>query len=213
MRGTHAQLCASLKCGDLILLSSGWYVTHTGLVRMAKRCRCSGIQVQLVQPIVGSVDISLHLSSHGVQVATAAALSVSVMPILRTFHPGPRRRDARGRNSRRESRFAQGLWDRYLLSRENGWFASGSIIRPRTRETSSAVGEANGNRHSSGTRVRDRLCQIIRRHELDAELVKSYATDFCGAKTFVMLLGNRSRTLSPTSPTGPRRTAMPCSAS
>jgi hypothetical protein len=38
---------------------------------------------------------------------------------------------------------------------------------------------SNGN----GSRVRDRLCQIIRRHELDAELVKSYATDFCGAKT------------------------------
>jgi hypothetical protein len=38
---------------------------------------------------------------------------------------------------------------------------------------------ANGN----GTRVRDRLCQIIRQHELDATLVKSYAVDFCGTKT------------------------------
>ena len=37
----------------------------------------------------------------------------------------------------------------------------------------------NGNR----TRVRDRLCQLIRQHKLDAELVKSYAVDFCGAKT------------------------------
>ena len=37
----------------------------------------------------------------------------------------------------------------------------------------------NGN----GTRVRDRLYQIIRKHELDGELVKSYATDFCGTKT------------------------------
>jgi hypothetical protein len=36
----------------------------------------------------------------------------------------------------------------------------------------------NGN----GSRVRDRLCQIIRRHSLDANLVKCYATDFCGAK-------------------------------
>src|SRR5207253_605719 len=37
----------------------------------------------------------------------------------------------------------------------------------------------NGN----GSRVRDRLCQLIRQHQLDANLVKSYATDFCGAKT------------------------------
>jgi hypothetical protein len=30
--------------------------------------------------------------------------------------------------------------------------------------------------------VRDRLCQIIRQHQLDPELVKAYALDFCGAK-------------------------------
>jgi len=32
-------------------------------------------------------------------------------------------------------------------------------------------------------KVRDRLCQIIRQHQLDATLVKSYATDFCGVKS------------------------------
>jgi len=40
---------------------------------------------------------------------------------------------------------------------------------------------ANGN--YGGPKVRDRLCQIIRRHQLDSNLVKSYAVDFCGAKT------------------------------
>ena len=39
------------------------------------------------------------------------------------------------------------------------------------------------NRNGNGTRVRDRLCQLIRQHKLDAELVKSYAVDFCGTKT------------------------------
>jgi len=38
----------SLRSGDLILLSGGWYVTHAGLVRLAKRSRCSGIHVQPV---------------------------------------------------------------------------------------------------------------------------------------------------------------------
>jgi hypothetical protein len=37
---------------------------------------------------------------------------------------------------------------------------------------------ANGN--YGGLKVRDRLCQLIRQHQLDAALVKSYATDFCG---------------------------------
>ena len=38
---------------------------------------------------------------------------------------------------------------------------------------------SNGN----GSRVRDRLCQLVRQHQLDANLVKSYATDFCGTQT------------------------------
>ena len=39
----------------------------------------------------------------------------------------------------------------------------------------------NGN--YGGPKVRDRLCQLIRQHQLDANLVKSYAVDFCGTKT------------------------------
>jgi hypothetical protein len=36
----------SVANGDLLFLSGGWYVTHTGLLRLAARRRCSGIQVQ-----------------------------------------------------------------------------------------------------------------------------------------------------------------------
>ena len=43
--------------------------------------------------------------------------------------------------------------------------------------------KGNGNGNGTGPKVRDRLCQIIRQHKLDPELVKSYATDFCGVKT------------------------------
>jgi hypothetical protein len=42
---------------------------------------------------------------------------------------------------------------------------------------------ANGNGNGAGPKVRDRLCQIIRQHKLDPELVKAYAIDFCGTKT------------------------------
>jgi hypothetical protein len=41
---------------------------------------------------------------------------------------------------------------------------------------------ANGNGNGSRT-VRDRLCQVIRQHQLDPNLVKSYAIEFCGVKT------------------------------
>ena len=33
-----------------------------------------------------------------------------------------------------------------------------------------------------GPKVRDRLCQIIRQHNLDPTLVKAYAVDFCKTK-------------------------------
>jgi hypothetical protein len=42
---------------------------------------------------------------------------------------------------------------------------------------------ANGNGNGAGPKVRDRLCQLIRHHKLDPELVKAYAVDFCGSKT------------------------------
>jgi hypothetical protein len=46
---------------------------------------------------------------------------------------------------------------------------------------SQPVNGKNGN--NGGPKVRDRLCQLIRQHQLDANLVKSYAVEFCGTKT------------------------------
>src|ERR1700690_8066 len=43
------------------------------------------------------------------------------------------------------------------------------------------VNGKNGN--YGGPKVRDRLCQLIRQHQLDAYLVKSYAVEFCGTKS------------------------------
>ncbi|MFZ0735313.1 MAG: hypothetical protein WAM79_23555 [Candidatus Sulfotelmatobacter sp.] len=36
---------------------------------------------------------------------------------------------------------------------------------------------------NASSTVRDRLFQVIRKHQLDPDLVKSYAIDFCGVKT------------------------------
>ena len=41
---------------------------------------------------------------------------------------------------------------------------------------------ANGDGNRGSPKVRDRLCQLIRQHQLDPNLVKAYATDFCGVK-------------------------------
>jgi len=44
-------------------------------------------------------------------------------------------------------------------------------------------GKNGNNGNYGGPKVRDRLCQLIRQHQLDANLVKSYAVDFCGTKS------------------------------
>jgi hypothetical protein len=63
----------------------------------------------------------------------------------------------------------------------------GSVAGPvqserETKKLPARSASSNGN-NGNGTRVRDRLCQLIRQHQLDANLVKSYAVDFCGTKT------------------------------
>jgi hypothetical protein len=52
--------------------------------------------------------------------------------------------------------------------------------QPSSESKKLPVQPANGN--YGGPKVRDRLCQIIRQHQLDPTLVKAYATDYCGAK-------------------------------
>src|SRR5580765_3925294 len=38
----------SVESGDLLWLDGHWYVTHSGLIRLARRNRCSGIHVEPV---------------------------------------------------------------------------------------------------------------------------------------------------------------------
>jgi hypothetical protein len=53
----------------------------------------------------------------------------------------------------------------------------------------SPVNGANGPKASAASTVRAQLHQLIRKHHLDAELVKRYAADFCGTEA----LRNASR--------------------
>src|SRR4051794_40936185 len=46
----------SVAAGDLQLLETRWYVTHTGLIRLAQRRRCSGIIVNLMTELCDSVS-------------------------------------------------------------------------------------------------------------------------------------------------------------
>ena len=60
---------------------------------------------------------------------------------------------------------------------EIGSFAEQPPPHPEAKKLPPQPTNGNGSRT-----VRDRLCQVIRQHQLDPNLVKAYATDFCGVK-------------------------------
>ena len=78
---------------------------------------------------------------------------------------------------------------------------------PESRKLSPQPSNGNG-----GRTVRDHLCQVIRQHQLDPNLVKSYATDFCGVKALRDATREQVETFVQHSPIAPRRTVMHCSA-
>src|SRR5205823_4240370 len=49
LRNLTFQFHFLISAGDLILTDRGWYVTHAGLLRLARTRRCKGIQVEPVE--------------------------------------------------------------------------------------------------------------------------------------------------------------------
>jgi hypothetical protein len=175
---TH-RFSLSLGSGDLLLLGGGWYVTHAGLIRLANRCRCSGVQVQSVRHL-SDPSTSRYAFRATVYKSTRYRGFVGYgdadpSNVSWLVH-GAEMRVAETRAVNRALRKAYGIG---ICSVEE----LGSTAEPShpSRESKKLPPQpADGN--CGGPKVRDRLCQIIRQHQLDASLVKAYATDFCGTK-------------------------------
>ena len=164
----------SVKGGDLQIINSNWYVTHTGLIGLARRKRCTGIHVEAVDSLCDSganrfVLKATAFPSKGSSgfVGYGDADPSNVSPLVR----GAEMRVAETRAVNRALRKAYGIG---ICSVEE----IGTV--PNTGEK---LPPQNTNGNGGGPKVRDRLCQIIRQHKLDPELVKAYAVDFCGTKT------------------------------
>jgi len=171
----------SLAAGDLLHLNGGWYVTHAALLRLASRRHCAGIQVDQVDqssdPLAGrwvfKATVFKSPSSKGfVGYGDADPSNVSSL-----VH-GAELRVAETRAVNRALRKAYGIG---LCSVEElGAFSSAS-------RSASIPSPSNGSHPSNGSgngqpRLRDQLCLLIRQYNLDSNLVKAYAADFCGTE-------------------------------
>jgi hypothetical protein len=175
LREISREFHLSLSSGDVTMLQGRWYVTHSGLLRIAKRRRCLGITTELEQgvsdPIQGRWIFRATVLKSGSEsfVGYGDANPSNVSDLVR----GAEMRVAETRAVNRALRKAYGIG---ICSIEE----IGTI--PNTGEKlppQNATGNGNGN----GPKVRDRLCQLIRQHKLDPELVKAYAVDSCGTRT------------------------------
>jgi len=176
LKSFSKEFCFSVSSGDLLLLDKRWYVTHVGLIRLARRNRCHGILAEPVQEFCDPKEgrwafratVYKSRTCRGF-VGYGDADPSNVSSLVR----GAEMRIAETRAVNRALRKAYGIG---ICSVEE----IGTIPNPVEKLSPQ---NANGNRNGTGPKVRDRLCQIIRQHKLDPELVKAYAVDFCGTKT------------------------------
>jgi len=173
----------SVTNGEVRCLDGGWYVTHSGLLRLAERRRCAGIHCR---PVLESSDPTTSRWVLRAEVFKSRACKgfigygdadpSNVSPLVHCA-------EMRVPETRAVDRALRKAYGICICSVEEiGSFAEPV---PSSRELKKLppqpVNGKNGN--YGGPKVRDRLCQLIRQHQLDPNLVKSYAVDFCGTKT------------------------------
>jgi len=172
----------SVVLGDIIFIDTGWYITHAGLLRIAHRNHCSGIETRLEKQysdpsasrwVFKAIVYISTLSKGFVGYGDADPSNVSSL-----VH-GAEMRVAETRAVNRALRKAYGIG---LCSVEElGWAPRSNASGSSDQRKASPNGD---NGHQNGQpRLRDRLCLLIRQHQLDAGLVKAYAADYCGTPT------------------------------
>ena len=172
----------SVMLGEMLCIEGKWYVTHSGLLRIALRRRCRGIRTMLQErqsdPIAGrwvfKATVYKSRGSRGFG-GYGDADPTNVSPLVR----GAEMRVAETRAVNRALRKAYGIG---ICSVEE----LGSFSAPP--QPSPAAERSNGHYASNGSsngqpRLRDQLCLLIREYNLDPNLVKAYAADFCGTQT------------------------------
>ena len=170
----------SVALGDVLCLDQRIYVTHAGLLHLSQKRRCVGIRVcevrEFCDPALGrwvfKATVYRTTASRGF-VGYGDANPSNVSPLVR----GAEMRVAETRAVNRALRKAYGIG---LCSVEELKY-----LTPHSESATegSAGTHSNGNGSGNGQpRLRDRLCLLIRQHQLDPTLVKRYAADFCGTQ-------------------------------
>ena len=186
LRELTSRYSLSLAAGDLQLLDGRWYVTHSGLLQLASRKGCAesrwSRQDQSSDLIGWVAGFSKQLSSKVLLPRDSLAYGDADPSNVSSMVRGAELRIAETRAVNRALRKAYGIG---LCSVEElGAFSSQprpSTTPPPANGSHSSNGSSNGSGNGQ-PRLRDQLCLLIRQHNLDPNLVKAYAADFCGTE-------------------------------
>jgi hypothetical protein len=179
LRDLTEGLKLSVRRGELMQVDGKWYVTHSGLIRIAHRRKCCGIETNVEQQMTDAsagrwvFRAVVHASSSRAFVGFGDADPTNVSYLVH----GAEMRVAETRAVNRALRKAYGIG--ICSVEEIGSSAQPPSGSQEPKKVPPQPASGNGN----GGTLRDRLYQVIRQHQLDPNLVKSYATDFCSVKT------------------------------
>jgi hypothetical protein len=161
----------------IIYIDGVRYVTHAGLLALARKLHCAGIHVEPVQTYSNPAG---HCWAFRATVYTSHrckgfegygdADPSNVSPVVR----GAEMRVAETRAVNRALRkaYAVGI----CSVEELGSFSGPLPPAGQMKKPAAKAEPADGNGHHP---LRDRLCLLIRQHQLDPSLVKAYAADYC----------------------------------
>jgi hypothetical protein len=177
-RDLVANLQLSVTAGELLRLGGAWYVSHSGLLKIARRHHCHAIQVSLIGALSNPegrrwvFKATVYKSGNCRGFAGYGDADPSnVSSVVR----GAEMRVAETRAVNRALRKAYGIG--ICSVEEIGSLPACSQAQPNVRTIPPQPADGDGQ-----PKLRDQLCLLIRQHRLDASLVKQYAAEFCGAK-------------------------------
>src|ERR1700721_86563 len=179
LRELTARYSLSVAAGDLQFLEDRWYVTHSGLLQLASRKGCRGIKTILQERLSDGVTgrwvfkatVYKSLGSRGF-VGHGDADPSNTSALVR----GAEMRVAETRAVNRALRKAYGIG---LCSVEELGYFSSPPERVQGKGIDSSRSTGNGSR-TGRPRLRDKLCLLIRKYELDSTLGNPYAAFFGG---------------------------------
>src|SRR4051812_30842559 len=169
----------SIAGGDLILVDNRWYVTHTGLVRLATRKRCSGIHVRAVSEFCDPSNCRWAFEATVYKSRTCKGFTGFGDADLNNTSSVVRGAEMRVAETRAVNRALRKAYGIGICSIEE----VGTTPRPTEPPAQLVKFPAPADSapsHRNGHLLRDQIQLLIRRHKLDAGLVKLYAAEYCG---------------------------------